>query len=215
LSACKPSVCKHVRMKRSAILCLVLVITLLAISCGQDEPALPGFVLEPEEAPAIDLIDSAGQQVALNDYRGMPVVVSFLYTDCPDICPVIGQRIGQALESLDGKAEDVAVLIVSVDPDGDTPEKAQAFMEKHRIAGQERHYLLGDMATLAPIWLAYGVGTAPLSSGQRQTEGAAQFGRVGHTDASFLIDREGKKRTLLRGDATADDIARGLRILLR
>jgi protein SCO1/2 len=202
-------------MKRSSIPCLLLVIMALVAACGQDEPALPGFVLEPEDAPAIDLVDGAGQQVALDDYRGKPVVVSFLYTDCPDICPVIGQRIGQALEALDGKAEDVAVLIVSVDPDGDTPEKARAFMEKHRIAGPGRHYLLGDAESLAPIWLAYGVGTAPLSSGQRQAEGAAQFGRIGHTDASFLIDREGKKRTLLRGDATADDIARGLRILLR
>src|SRR5688572_14959312 len=101
--------CKHGRMTRSSILWLLLVIAALVTACGQDEPTLPGFVLEPEHAPAIDLIDSAGKQEALDDYRGRPVVVSFLYTDCPDICPVIGQRIGQALQSLDGKAEDVAV----------------------------------------------------------------------------------------------------------
>ena len=124
-----------------------------------------------------------------------------------------GQDLKLVVRDLTALVRDL--MIVSVDPDGDTPEKAQAFLEKHRIAGPDRHYLLGDAATLAPVWLAYGVGTAPLSSGQRQAEGAAQFGRVGHTDASFLIDREGKKRTLLRGDATADDIARGLRILLR
>jgi protein SCO1/2 len=202
-------------MKRPSISTALLLITMLVVACGQDESPLPGFVLEPEDAPAIELIDSDGQPVALDNYRGKPVVVSFLYTDCPDVCPVIGQRIGQALEALDGKAEDVAVLIVSVDPDGDTPEKAQTFMETHRIDGTGRHYLLGETETLAPIWLAYGVGTAPLNGGQRQAEGAAQFGRIGHTDATFLIDREGKKRTLLRGDATADDIARGLRILLR
>jgi protein SCO1/2 len=202
-------------MKRSSIPFALFLIMVLLVACGQDESPLPGYVLEPDDAPAIDLVDSGGRPVALDDYRGKPVVVSFLYTDCPDVCPVIGQRIGQALESLDGKAEDVAVLIVSVDPEGDTPEKARAFMEKHRIAGTGRHYLLGDTELLAPIWLAYGVGTAPLTGGQQQTGGAPQFGRIGHTDASFLIDREGKKRTLLRGDATADDIARGLRILLR
>jgi protein SCO1/2 len=202
-------------MKRSSIPSVLFLVAVLVVACGQDESPLPGFVLEPEDAPPIELVDSGGQPVGLDDYRGKPVVVSFLYTDCPDICPVIGQRIGQALETLGDKAEDVAVLIVSVDPDGDTPEKARAFMEKHHIAGTGRHYLLGEMEKLAPIWLAYGVGTAPLNSGQRQTGGAAQFGRIGHTDATLLIDREGKKRTLLRGDATADDIARGLRILLR
>ncbi|MGE0543384.1 MAG: SCO family protein [Dehalococcoidia bacterium] len=202
-------------MKRPPILLALLWIVALAAACGQDEPSLPGFVLEPDDAPPIELSDSTGRPVSLADYRGRPVVISFLYTDCPDVCPVIGQRIGQALETLDEKSEDVAVLIVSVDPAGDTPEKAQSFMEKHHLAGTGRHYLLGDAETLAPIWLAYGVGTAPLNGAQQQTGGAAQFGRIGHTDATFLIDREGKKRTLLRGDATAEDIARGLRILLR
>ena len=202
-------------MKRPFIPALVFLIMVLVSACGKEEQPLPGLVLEPEDAPAINLVDSLGQRVTLADYRGKPVVVSFLYTDCPDVCPVIGQRIGQALDALEGRAEEVAVLIVSVDPEGDTPEKAQAFMEQHRIAGTGRHYLLGDEESLAPIWLSYGVGTAPLNTSQRQTGAAPQFGRIGHTDASFLIDREGKKRTLLRGDATADDIARGLRILLR
>jgi protein SCO1/2 len=208
--------CQHGGMKFLPFCSLVLPLFLLIAACGQDEQPLPGFVLEPEEAPAIDLVDSGGERVSLGDYRGKPVVVSFLYTDCPDVCPVIGQRIGQALTELEDKAEDVSVLIVSVDPEGDTPEKAAAFMEKHGLAGAGRHYLLGDAETLAPVWLAYGVGTAPLTGGgQAPAGGPAQFGRIGHTDASFLIDREGKKRTLLRGDATADDIARGLRILLR
>jgi protein SCO1/2 len=202
-------------MKILRLFFLCAAVALLTAACGEDEQPLPGLVLEPEAAPAIDLVDSDGQRVALADYRGKPVVVSFLYTDCPDVCPVIGQRIGQALAELDGKAEDVAVLIVSVDPAGDTPEKAQAFLEKHGLAGAGRHYLLGDAETLAPVWLAYGVGTAPNTGGQRPAGEPAQIGRIGHTDASFLIDREGKKRTLLRGDAAADDIARGLRILLR
>lgn len=194
---------------------LALPLLLLIGACGQDEQPLPGLALEPEPAPAIALSDSQGQPVSLAGYRGRPVVVSFLYTDCPDVCPVIGQRIGQALGIVGDKAAEVAVLIVSVDPEGDTPEKAQAFMEKHGLAGDGRHYLLGDEQTLPPIWLAYGVGTAPLTAPSRQSGAGAPLGRIGHTDATFLIDREGQKRTLLRGEATAAEIARGLRILLR
>jgi protein SCO1/2 len=199
---------------RWSVLILVLVL-LPAGACGGDDPALPGRQLDAAPAPPIALLDSTGQEVSLSQYLGRPVVVSFLYTDCPDVCPVIGQRISQALRSLDTKAAGVAVLIVSVDPDGDTPEKAGAFMARHGLTGDGRHYLLGDGQTLPPIWLAYGVGTAPLTTSSRQPAGPAQFGRIGHTDATYLIDRQGQKRTLLRGDATADEIARGLRILLR
>ena len=128
---------------------------------------------------------------------------------------MIGQRIGQALDALGKDAQRVTVLIVSVDPEGDTPEKAEAFLQRHGLAGPGRHYLLGDMATLAPVWLAYGVGAAPISAGQRAPGEPQQFGRVGDTDGLYLVDRQGRIRTLLRGDATADEIARGLRLLLR
>lgn len=120
-----------------------------------------------------------------------------------------------ARQSVSEQAADVAVLIVSVYPEGDSPDRATAFMEKRGLAGAGRHYLLGDEQTLPPIWLAYGVGTASLGTASRQPGEPAQFGRIGHTDATFLIDREGQKRTLLRGEATAEEIARGLRILHR
>jgi len=144
--------------------------------------------------------------VGLGDYRGRPVALAFLYTRCPDVCPLIAARLGQALERLGEDAERTAVLVVSVDPEGDTPEAARTFMQAHGLTGEGRHYLLGDAAALAPVWLAYGVASAP------QLEGP---GPVGHTDAVILVDREGRKRTLLRGEAAADDFSRGLRVLLR
>jgi cytochrome oxidase Cu insertion factor (SCO1/SenC/PrrC family) len=88
-------------------------------------------------------------------------------------------------------------------------------MAKHRLVGEGRHYLLGGQSALAPVWLAYGIGTTPIVQGSSQPGGPAQFGRVGHTDATFLIDRDGRKRALLRSEATATEIAAGLRVLLR
>jgi protein SCO1/2 len=188
---------------------------IFAVACRSADTTLPGRTLEPEPAPDIQLTDSLGGAVSLDQYRGRPVVVTFLYTDCPDVCPVIGQRIGEALRLLGSDGAKVAVLVVSVDPEGDTAEAAQAFMQRHGLDGSGRHYLLGDADTLAPIWLAYGVGAISIATAQRRPGEPVQFGRVGHTDATYLIDRDGRKRTLLRGDATAAEIARGLRILLR
>jgi protein SCO1/2 len=168
-----------------------------------------------EPAPDFRLTDQSGAPLTLAQFRGRPVVLTFLYTECPDVCPVTAQRIAQALHHLGNDAGKVAVLAVSVDPDGDTPAKAAAFMQRHGLTGADHHFLVGEGDLLAPVWLAYGVASTPIATAQRQPGEPAQFGRVGHTDATFLIDREGRKRTLLRGDATAEDYARGLRILLR
>ena len=194
---------------------LLTSLAVLVLACTRSAETLPGRELDQSPAGDFQLRDAAGQQVSLSQYRGSPVVLTFLYTECPDVCPVIGQRIGRALADLGKDAAKVAVIVVSVDPQGDTPETAAAFMQRHGLSGAGRHYLLGDDATLAPIWLAYGVGTVPISSAERRPGEPAQFGRIGHTDATYLIDRDGRKRTLLRGEATAAEISRGLRILLR
>jgi protein SCO1/2 len=194
----------------------LLAFALAAAACDDGAAPLPGRELEAAPAPDFSLRDAAGQEVSLAQYRGRPVVLTFLYTDCPDVCPVIAQRIGQALERLGKDATKVAVLAVSVDPAGDTPEKARAFMAKHGLAGADRHFLLGEAGALEPVWLAYGVGTAPSTVGSsRPASGPPALGRIGHTDATFLIDRQGRNRTLLRGEATAEEIAGGLRTLLR
>ncbi len=187
---------------------------LLAAACNDSSSDLPGAELDSSPAADFVLRDAVGQTVSLSQFRGRPVVLTFLYTDCPDVCPVIAQRIGQALARLGSDAATVAVLAVSVDPSGDTPESATAFMQRHGLAGPGRHYLLGETATLLPVSMAYGVAAEPAAA-QRAPGDPPAVRRVGHTDATYLIDRDGRKRTLLRGDATADEILRGLRALLR
>jgi protein SCO1/2 len=193
-------------MMRLFCLALLLLLAVPAVACGGSTEPLPGTDLGREPAADFRLTDADGQSVSLSEFQGRPVALAFLYTRCPDVCPLIAARLGQALEQLGSDAGKPAVLIVSVDPDGDTPDAARAFMAAHGLAGEGHHYLLGDAAALAPVWLAYGVVSAPQLDGP---------GPVGHTDAVILVDREGRKRTLLRGEATADEFSRGLRDLLR
>lgn len=200
-------------MSRIALVA-TLLLCLCLTACGESPPRLAGLDLGEQPAPDFRLTDAGGQAVTMSEWKGRPVLLTFLYTECPDVCPVIAQRVRQALESLGKDAGQVVVLAVSVDPEGDTPASAAAFMEKHGLTGPDQRYLIGEMAELAPVWLAYGVGAAPAATTQRPGE-PVQLGRIGHTDASFLIDREGRKRRLLRGEATADEIARALKTLLR
>jgi len=193
---------------------LLLVPALLAACRGGDKPV--GTDLGGSTAPEFRLTDQDGNQVALADMRGRPVALTFLYTQCPDICPLTAQKLSQATGKLGKDAEKVSVVVISVDPTGDTPAAARQFMSDHGLSGPGRHYLLGDEATLLPVWLSYYIGVVPLTPGAQTPPGIVpQTGRLGHSDAIFLIDRDGRERTLLHAEASADDISRGLRALLR
>jgi protein SCO1/2 len=112
---------------------------------GATRPAAP--------APAFRLRDQDGDLVGIGDFRGQPTIVTFLYANCDDTCPAAARQIAGALDQLDRPAP---VLIVSVDPPNDTPEATKRFLNKMRL-GDRAHFLIGDEATLRPLWDAYGI----------------------------------------------------------
>jgi protein SCO1 len=111
--------------------------------------------------PAHDFtLQSADGPVTLSDFRGQAVLMFFGYTHCPDVCPFTMAKLGLAMEVLGERSRDVQVLLVTVDPDLDTPE---------RLGDYVRHFhpaflgLTGSRARLEGITRAYGVyaGDAP------------------------------------------------------
>lgn len=157
-----------------------------------------------KKAPALRLRDVRGGSLATDELRGRPYVVTFLYTDCPDVCPLIGQELGDALRLLGHRANEVAVVAVSVDPSGDTPEAVTAWLERHRLPANF-HYLIGSEAELRPAWKSYFVG--PQRQGVEQSL---------HTASIWLIDAAGRWRTKFSGGAPVlpRDIAHDLRVLM-
>jgi protein SCO1/2 len=132
--------------------------TLLAGSRGGAAPKpAPGLranilprALDGAPAPRIRLADQRGRTLD-SAGLGRPYVVTFLYTHCTDVCPVIGAEIADALGRLGARAEGVAALGVSVDPRGDTPARARAWAAERGLPS-EFHYLLGSTDQLAPVW---------------------------------------------------------------
>ena len=104
-------------------------------------------------SPTFRLRDQDGKLVGIEDFRGQPVIVTFLFANCDDTCPAAARQIAAALDQLD---EPVPTLAISVDPPNDTPKAAQRFLNKMRLGSRAR-FLLGDEATLKPIWDAYGI----------------------------------------------------------
>jgi protein SCO1 len=198
-------------------LALVLVLIALAASaCGGSSPAtiqgpptttnasgFAGAALQtPRPAEPISLHDANGRAVTLAGLRGRYVLVTFLYTHCPDVCPLIASNLNAALRALGPARSGVRVLAVSVDPVGDTAAAVQAYAMRMHLLPQFR-YLIGSRAQLRRVWLAWHV-----LSVQRKPD------LVDHVAYTALVDPTGKERVLYDSQVRAHDVVHDLRRLM-
>ncbi len=162
-------------------------------------------VLEPAKpAPPIALRNYLGQPVNIDSYRGKAVLVTFLYTNCPDVCPLITSDLRVALNEMGPReAAKVAVIAVSVDPRGDTPKAVAAFLARHGMTGRMQ-YLIGSARELARVWKAWGVGS------ERDAE-QPQF--INHTGIVYGITASGKRLTLYASSFHPSEIVHDVPLL--
>jgi protein SCO1 len=157
---------------------------------AQQSAAGGGFfgtlALPSKPAPPIDLRNYLGQPVTLAEYRGKAVLVTFLYTNCPDICPLITANLRVALNELGGEGAKVQVVAVSVDPRGDTPAAVARFLQAHQMVGRMQ-YLIGSAAELSRTWAAWSVGS---------TREAGQPDLIAHSALVYGISASGSLKTI-------------------
>ena len=161
-----------------------------------------GELSPPKATPDFTLTDQSGEQVRMAAQRGKLVLLTFLYTHCPDVCPLITQNLNQALQSLGPERDDVRVLAVSVDPEGDTPRSVDGFAKTHHLLPQF-HYLVGSRGELTRVWKAYGVAAV-----------ASDPELVDHTAYTMLVDRSGEGRVIYDSQVKAKDVVHDVRLLL-
>lgn len=139
-----------------------LALLFLALLAG---PAWSAAVLDEAEALRIGqaaigrqindyvLRDTRGQQVALADFRGKPLLINFVYTSCSSVCPTIVQTldaaVGAAQEAL-GK-DSFAVVTIGFDVRNDTPERMRAFARAQGVDRPGWQFLSGDAATVEAL----------------------------------------------------------------
>jgi protein SCO1/2 len=179
-----------------ALATIALILLTGGTASRNDDHGFAG-ALRPDIPPQdFRLRDQDGRDVALSDYRGRVVILTFLYTTCRDTCPVMAQQIRGALDDL---AKPVPALAVSVDPAGDTPRRAKAFLLRQHLTGRMR-YLLGSAGDLERVWRAYGI--------QPQTGGRD------HSAYVVLIDSRGRQRIgFPAGQLTPEGLAHDVRRL--
>ena len=201
------------------ILALLLALALaagiwLAVSVQQpaEEPAaavtttatvLPSAI----ELPQVALIDQTGAAVDQRFFEGQWDVVFFGFATCPDICPITLGVLTQAQRQLaqDGAATLPRVVLVSVDPERDTPEVLTEYMQSF---GDNSVAVTGEIEELRTLTSELGIFFE-----KRYIDG--DFYTMDHSSVVLVIDPAGRVSALFSGPHRAENFVNDLPILTR
>jgi protein SCO1/2 len=169
-----------------------------AVTAAAKPSPYRGFLLKPPtRAPSFALRDQDGHRLGPQDLRGHWLVISFLYTHCPDVCPLIANNIGSVLR----QRPELRAIAISVDPKRDTPAAVRSFLRAHRLPPTFR-YVSGTRTQLQPVWRAFHVAA---TAGPEAT--------VSHSAFELLVDPDGRERLLYDSKLSAAELEHDLRLI--
>jgi protein SCO1 len=174
---------------RQLVTILMALVMLAGAATAHDprpeEQRLPAIGAAPDFA----LISQNGAKVTLKSLRGKVVAVTFIYTWCPDVCPMLTDKMARVQDELGSDfGSQVAFVSITIDPERDTPDVLKEYAEAFdaNLAGWS--FLTGEPAAVHEVARRYGVAVAPAADGQ-----------VDHTLLTTLVDRGGVMRVQYLG----------------
>jgi protein SCO1 len=171
---------------------------------GESGARFAGAELTPRSpAPPLVLRNSLGRRIDLAAYRGKAVLITFIYTHCPDTCPLIVSHLKTAQAELGPKAKNLEIIGVSTDPRGDTPKTVAAFLRKRGMTGRMQ-YLIGSRHELEKVWREWNVISKPAGG---------NVDRVGHSALVYGIAADGRMTTIYPANFAPRQIAHDVPLL--
>lgn len=141
-------------MSRKSII-TALIISMFLVSVVPTANAYKGYQLSRGPVDDFTLTSQDNELMNLTDFRGDVVIVAFIFTKCPDVCPIITQLLRSVDEGLTSEyQEHVSIISISVDPEYDTPEMLKDYTELH---GVNWPHLTGDPVEMESIWSSFGL----------------------------------------------------------
>jgi protein SCO1 len=164
-----------------------------------------GFPIQsPTLATDFALESSTGQPVRLSDLRGKYVLLFFGYTSCPDVCPLTLADLAQTRALLGPQQDEMQVVLISVDPARDTPERLAQYLA---LFDPSFLGMTGTPEAIQAVATQFGVYFA-----QHEPDNGTF---VDHTSTVTVIDPDGYVRLLFPPQTASADMASDLQYLMK
>jgi len=180
-------------------------ISMWRVMQGPPQPSNAALLTLPEPRVIADfaLVDDQGEPFSLDNLRGRWSLIFFGFTHCPDVCPSTLYDLKQIHEKLGRMDSDAAsgrqVLFVSVDPERDTPEKLQQYVDYFH---PDFIGVTGAQEQLAPLTMQLGIAYRI----EEHESGSTQY-NVDHSVSILLTDPQGRLRGVFPAPHDTDKMA--------
>jgi protein SCO1/2 len=134
------------------------------------------------------LVNLKGERVSLKDLQGKIKIISFIYTSCPDACPIVTGKLSKLQEILKREGllgEKVEIISISLDPEYDTVEKLRKYAEGFKAENNGWLFLRGTEEETKKVLSDYDIWVKRLDDGT-----------IDHVMRVYLVDGEDKIREI-------------------
>jgi protein SCO1/2 len=173
-----------------------LLVAVAATSCAS--------VRDRQPAPSFQLVSQHGQPAGLDDLRGRTVLLTFLYSSCPDTCPLYLANLSAAVHAIAERGEAApAVVVVTVDPDRDTVERLRTFAAPWP---RDWLFLTGTYQQVSDVWRRYAIAVEKQPLAGSSDVHVHHGYKVIHSAKLFVIDPIGRPQAELTGAWTTREL---------
>ena len=172
----------------------------VARSTSNQAPQLTSgtWLPQPRPLPDFTLTDQSGQPFTSQSLRGHPTLVFFGFTHCPDVCPTTLAKLSKVVKA--SNVPDLEVLLVSVDPERDTPEQLERYVHAFDPAFSA---VTGKVEEIERVAREFGVAIVKVEMGASYT--------VDHSAVVFLLNDQGQRVALFTPPFEIEAVAADLR----
>lgn len=154
------------------------------------EPSATGRRVVKIPVPDFRLTDQDGRLFQFASARGKLILVTFIFTTCPDVCPLLTAKFAAIQRALEEKkTKGVLLLSISTDPERDSTAALKDYAQRFKADLKSWSFLTGSRQELAKVWKIFGVNVTRTESGDVQ-----------HTGLTTLIDRQANRRVDYYGE---------------
>ncbi|WP_340104393.1 SCO family protein [Rhodohalobacter sp. 8-1] len=176
---------------------VALIVALSLQSCGPDR-------LDDYGGESFFLVNQDGQEVTFpDDFEGAPLIVGFIYTNCPDICSFITANV-RRIENAGTYPDGTQFALITFDPERDRPDVLKSYAAAFEMDKAPYQFLTGNPEEIERLMKRVSVRKA--ISSEQETENGDSVYFLSHSDKILLLDSQSRLVFDYGGSMTPVDI---------